>query len=552
VVGLTGFILILLAAFILVGVTVNLEGKKALIEEIATKALNRQVSIDGKIRLKTSLKPVLTIEKMRIGNPADFQSGDFARLDSTRIRMEAGALLSGKLNFSDLRIDGLHLLLEKNKDGEGNWLFSQPSDKPVSSNLLIINMISMKQISVSNPDLAPISVQEIKAKLSIQKDKSILNDLQIVMGETELVGKISIDKTALRPKVDIELKSPQFHINDFNYAGSKPLQEASQSQDNSTTGEAGKDQAGAEEPLAAPEKTGPAEKNIQLMVAELLGAFDARLNLSGEKVLSGKDTLGSGQLKLELKDGRISIDPLQLNPPDGLLMLKMSLESGPEASALSIHAKVENFDFGILARRYDPQTDIGGIINVDVDLKTPAKNLADFLANETGHIDFSIYPENWRSGVIDFWLVDLIAGIATAADKEQSPVVECLIGRWSLEDGLLKPDIFVVDTSHMRICGKGTVNFNENVLDLKVTTTPKQPEFLRFAAPIGVSGTFSDIRLGLASMGLTETGMKFLISPLSSSLQIMLKDSIPEDGSDVCGMSLGAENRPTSPPAGCR
>jgi len=548
---IAGLLLILLATLVLVRISINLEGKKALVEEIATDALNRSVSIDGKIHVTTSLWPVFTINQLRIGNPEQFESGDFARIDSARIRIGVVPLLSGKLHVPDLIIDGLHLALKKDKDGAGNWLFSQPSDKTASSNTLVINKISMNRISVSYPDLPPIPVNEVKATFSMQKDKSDLTDLKIVLGNTELAGRISIDKTGQRPRVDIDLKSPQFQINDFNFAGSTPEQETGQAPENPAAGEVDNDQNRKEEPQAVSEKPMATGNNMRTVNLQFLEAFDAKVNIAAEKVLSGKDQLGSGQLNMMLDDGRLSIDPLQLNLPDGSLIFNMSLEPSHEASEIALNAKVENFDFGVLARRHDPQTDIGGILNVDFDLKSPAKNLADFLANETGYIDFSVYPENWRSGAIDSWLVNLIAGIAANADKDLSDI-ECLIGRWSLQDGVLKPDIFVVDTSHIRICGKGTVDFNTNELDLKVTTAPKKPEYLRLSTPIGVHGTFSDIRLGIASMGLPETGLNFIISPLSSSLKIMFKDIIPEDGSDVCGMDLGAENRPTSPPTGCR
>ena len=89
-------------------------------------------------------------------------------------------------------------------------------------------------------------------------------------------------------------------------------------------------------------------------------------------------------------------------------------------------------------------------------------------------------------------------------------------------------------------------------LDLKVAPAPKKTEYLSYAVPIGVHGIFSELRLGIASMGLTETSLKFIISPLSASLQKMFTKPVLEDGSDVCGMPLGPENRPTFQPAGCK
>ena len=548
--GLAGLLLILLAILTLVGISINLEGKKALIEKIVTNAVNRPVSIDGKIQLTTSLWPVVTIEGVRIANPEQFQTGDFARLESTRIRIGLVSLLSGKLHVRDLSIDGLHLALKKDEDGAANWIFSLPSAKTTSSDSIVVDMISLNRISVSYLDRPPVPVKEARAMLSIQKDNIDLTDLKIILGSSELAGKISLNKTGKRPRVDIDLKSPLFQIDDFNFTGLTPGQETAQTPENPAAAESADNQINDEEPQTETEEPIASYKDIKLINPEIRGYFDAKLKISADKVLSGKDQLGSGQIIVKLEDGRISIDPLQLNLPDGSFLFNLSIKDGHEDSDSLLKIKIENFDFGVLARRHDPQTDIGGMVNFDADLKSPAQTLFNFLSHATGYIDFSVYPENWRSGVINLPSVNLIAGIASHTDKNQSDI-ECLIGRWSLLDGVLNPDIFVVDTSRMRICCNGSVDFNKNELNLKVAPAPKKPEYLSYAVPIGVRGTFSDVRLGIASLALAETSLKFAISPAFATLKKMFTKSIPADGSDVCAMPLGPE-RPTSPPAGCR
>ena len=45
---------------------------------------------------------------------------------------------------------------------------------------------------------------------------------------------------------------------------------------------------------------------------------------------------------------------------------------------------------------------------------------------------------------------------------------------FSLE-GLLTPDIILIDTTKIRICGKGQVDFKKETIDLKMAPTPKRP-----------------------------------------------------------------------------
>jgi uncharacterized protein involved in outer membrane biogenesis len=216
-----------------------------------------------------------------------------------------------------------------------------------------------------------------------------------------------------------------------------------------------------------------------------------------------------------------------------------------------LRVEVKNFDFGLLARRAAPETDMGGIINIEIDLKSSAKDFIDLLKNGNGYFDFSAKPENLQSGIMDLWAINVISAIVSQSVKGQSHI-EYVVGRWSMKDGNLKPDVFVIDTTRMRICGKGWVDFNTNKLSLEVAPTPKKPEFFSLATPIGVQGSFTDFGLTIAPGGLFGTGIKFAISPIQVPLQSMFDKPMPSDGSDLWGIELGPDNRDMKRPVGCR
>ena len=194
---------------------------------------------------------------------------------------------------------------------------------------------------------------------------------------------------------------------------------------------------------------------------------------------------------------------------------------------------------------------MGGVINIDIDLKSSAKDFSEILENGNGYFDFSSKPENIESGIMDLWAINVISAIVSQSVKGQSHI-EYVVGRWSMEDGLLEPNVFVIDTTRMRICGKGEVNFNTRKLKLEVAPAPKKPEFFSLATPVNVQGDFSDFGLGIAPGGLIGTGIKFVISPIQVTLQTIFDKPIPADGSDLWPIKLGQENRKTKPPVGCR
>ena len=210
---------------------------------------------------------------------------------------------------------------------------------------------------------------------------------------------------------------------------------------------------------------------------------------------------------------------------------------------------MKKFDFGILVRRTNPTAKMGGLINLDIDLKSNANSFEELMPHSNGHLDFSGRLENLEAGIIDLWAVNLIAAVLSREDQNGSKI-NCVVGRWNMKNGLLKPDIFLIDTSKIRICGKGQVDFRKNQLDLKLAPTPKKPEYFSLATPIEVEGKFSDLDPDIQAGGLIGTTVRFVASPVTTTFKRLFFKELPEDGNDVCAMPIGPENRSAKRPAG--
>ena len=210
-----------------------------------------------------------------------------------------------------------------------------------------------------------------------------------------------------------------------------------------------------------------------------------------------------------------------------------TLKPDPKAPEASLRMLMKNFDFGVLVRRANPKADMGGTVNLDVDLKSSANSFEKLMANSNGYFDFSGRLENLKAGIIDLWAVNIIAAVATGKDKKPSEI-NCVLGRWAMKEGLLSSDIFLIDTTKIRICGKGQVDFKKELIDLKMAPAPKKPEYFSLATPIEVKGKIADFNIGVAPGGLIGTSIRFITSPLHVPLRRLFGENLPPDGSDVC------------------
>jgi len=397
-------------------------------------------------------------------------------------------------------------------------------------------------------EMPPLKDYAASAELTLRQKRLALNKLHIQVGDSSFEGNMSIDATGRKPAAQMAMRAPMIRLDDFIMDDdaleiSEPLEINGAKSDTPD-----KERTPAPKTEKQQEKTG---SSTTLFSQEVLQGFDAKATLQLHKVLSGEDFLGGGEITLTLHDGRLSIEPLQLELPGGSLFYAMSLEPGREKSKASLRIRAENFDIGIAARRARPETDMGGVLNLDVDLQSSGGSIEEILANGSGYIDFSARPVNLNSGVMDLWVVNLLVAIIFRSDEKGSPI-NCMISRWSMKDGVLTPDAFAVDTTIMRICGSGKIDLKENTIDLRIAPSPKREQFFSLATPFSIKGRIQDIKVGIAPGGLLGTSIRFIASPGSTPLSWFLGQKIPGDGSDICTLPIGADNRPEKSLPGCR
>ena len=373
------------------------------------------------------------------------------------------------------------------------------------------------------PPLGPVS---LTARLDVSKTGYELTTLKLTVGESDLEGRVNLDMTRDKPKVNVELVSNRFRVEDFD---AKQAEAASGEQAEDPAETAEKEQ---ENPVAP--ATG---ENRRLLSREVLNKFDADLHLKARQVMSGSDELGSGSLQLSLQDGRLALQPLQIDTPGGGVNADMSLLHRDGNIDFSVAANVDHFDYGILARRVDHETDMGGVMSLDVVVKSTAPAMADIMANANGHFDFALLPENFSAEVFDMWAVNLISAVATEVDKDEASKVNCLVVRLGLEAGLLTEKAVFMDTTQMSVAGKIDIDFRKQEIDILMAPKAKRPEFFSLATPVKVHGSFDDFGVGVSPVRAARSVISFVTSPLHVPIRRVFRKEVPEDGREACELA---------------
>jgi uncharacterized protein involved in outer membrane biogenesis len=352
-------------------------------------------------------------------------------------------------------------------------------------------------------------------------------DLRLQVGQSVLNGKGQLATSGGRPRIDVSLAAPNIQLDDFRLGDWSPVEKKPGKED----------KAAAADDVRAKAAQG-ADRAQKLLSREVLLRQDAYLDVKVDQVLSGRDKLGSGELRAKLENGRAELGPVVVNMPGGSAKLLLGYEPTDADVKVNLAIDVDRIDYGVLARRAKPGTDLQGTFSVKMDVNSRSRYLSEILRHGNGRIEFAVWPRNMQAGIFDLWAVNVLVALVPAVDPGNASKINCAIGRFDLSDGKLADRNIILDTSRMRVTGRGRADFASEDLDLRMRPQAKKAQFLSLATPVRVSGTFTNFKVGVSPGDVLETVGRLATSIVWVPLQKLAGRKIPADGADVCNARL--------------
>jgi len=363
------------------------------------------------------------------------------------------------------------------------------------------------------------------------KDKLVrFYDMGLRVGDSSLKGELSLEFSAdqdaeygFHTDFEARLEAETIQLNDFQLDGWSPV--------TSTAPDPGDEQQ-------PPESDTSSQKQFNLVSSDLAKQIDGSVDIEVGEVLSGTDQLGRGTLSGRLKGNLYELEKLELNVPGGQVEITGSMEPIPENFRASLFMNVKQLDYGIMARRVQPESTLKGYVNLLLDLEATAPTPLQLREHLNGRFKFGVLPEEYRAGVLDLWAANIITAALPALLQGSSSVVNCLAGDFSIEDGLMEPELFLMDTSRIRVQGKGAIDFRTNAIDFHMRPTPKSASFFSLATPISVTGTIFSPNIGVTAGGVVQTIFRQAASLVTVPFQWLFSQKLEADGAKVCSEAM--------------
>ena len=375
------------------------------------------------------------------------------------------------------------------------------------------------------PAMGPVS---LTSKLHITKAGYDMPVLDLVVGKSNLNGKLNLATSRAKPELNVEFISNLIRLEDFDSLRSDEEKEQRKNKKKKTA------ESGEEESPVADKIDDDDIEEKRLLSYEVLNALDANIKIEAKKVTAEADDLGAALLKLSLKGARLAIEPIRVEVPGGKLQIDMDYRLSPSSAEINVKTDIKEFNIATLVRRTKPESDMGGLFTLDVDLNSSAPDPQSLMRNANGKIDFVLVPKNFSSGVIDLWAVNLLSAIMDKATEKDESVINCVVVRFGIKDGVMEQKAIYLDTTNMRIVGKAEVNFVEEEIDIKLAPKAKNPEFFNVAIPIKLKGSFEDFGIKIGIFRMAGQIVSFVTSPIHVPIRRVFTEEEPANGVEAC------------------
>ena len=221
-----------------------------------------------------------------------------------------------------------------------------------------------------------------------------------------------------------------------------------------------------------------------------LKKVDADIAIEVESFAQEQFLADSAQFRLKVKSGLLSLSPARLIYAKGKLDMNLELDAWDNPS-LTFTAFGKDLDTRRTLDIQQYKEELGGEMNVDVNLHTSGQNPHELAANSQGSIYITM-----QNGKIPVSLTDLvfldIAGWAWHKTTNKTYYdITCGVADYSIDKGVISTKAFILDSASITVTGGGTINLRKEKIDYFLLPK-KKSDIIQKANPVDIKGRLSN------------------------------------------------------------
>jgi uncharacterized protein involved in outer membrane biogenesis len=407
------------------------------------------------------------------------------------------------------------------------------------------------QVSVSGTDLNRLYAltglalpntppYKISGHLSRKGERFDFNKLTGRVGDSDVSGDLFVLMGKERPYLEADLQSQRLDFDDLgSLVGAAPAVGRGETASAGQKVEAGKRDATQR---LLPDAT---------LQVERVKAMDAKVKYRALAVNAPGLPLKKVRAELTLEKGVLTLDPIAFTFSRGDLTGKIRLDANPKVPRTDLdlrltNAKLEDF----IPIQSGGKPAIEGGVMARAKLTGYGNSVHRAASSANGQVTVVSPKGEIRQAFAELLGVNASKGLILLLSKDNRETsVRCAVADFSVKDGVMRANQIVADTGVVLAKGKGTIDLQNERLDLKIDGDSKKPRLVRLFIPITIRGPFLAPKVGLDTGGaVAQGGVAVALGTFLTPLAAILPFVTGGEAKDADCASLVAEARSDGAP----
>ncbi|MEQ9728485.1 AsmA family protein [Pseudomonas sp. WHRI 8822A] len=313
------------------------------------------------------------------------------------------------------------------------------------------------------------------------------------IGDSDIHGDLTFVARQPRPKLSGTLVS-----NQLRFADLAPLIGADSN--------AEKQQRGA--PSVQP---GNKVLPVEAFRTERWRDMDADVSFTGKRIVHSEQLPFTDLFThVVLNDGKLSLEPLRFGVAGGRLDSTLRLDGSATPLRAQAQLRARNFRLRQLFPNVEVMQSSLGALNGDAALSGTGNSVATLLGTANGHLKLLINDGRVSRNLMEIAGLNVGNYLVGRLFGDNEVEINCAAANLDLKQGVMRPQLMVIDTENALIGVDGTVNFGSEQLDLTITPESKGLRIFSLRSPLYVRGTFKNPNPGVKAGPLALRGAGML------------------------------------------
>jgi uncharacterized protein involved in outer membrane biogenesis len=342
----------------------------------------------------------------------------------------------------------------------------------------------------------PLTPQyDLQAQLARDGKVFVLTKMNGKMGHSDLAGRLKIDTGKERVYLEADLTSNKLDYRDIGFLiGVKP------------DGQIEEEKAAQKEE----EETQPGMHKRVLpdapLAAEQVRKTDARVKFRGKQVDAPNVPLSGVELNLEMINGVLHLKPIQVGVAGGTTVGDIRIDAKSEPVKTDYDIKLKGYELQEFLARVGHEKRGRGRVDGRIKLAGWGDTERASLGNSDGDIRLVMSEGELSHIALELVGIDIAESLGLLAKGDQTMPINCLVADLGVQNGVIVPRVFLLDTADTTISVEGAADFRTELMDLVIKAYPHDPSPLALRTPITLKGSFAKPKVGIHKTPLVMRG----------------------------------------------